>query len=181
MFENLKQFWQNYAWSRERDQGRLFLLKELINWIVRIGLKLIPEHEPTGYGVAMWKYSLNRMENVARIELENGQDRNRDENFINLLQLLHRVGSYIGTKDPFYGLWLAFFFKQAQQAWLGCKESYLPRLRENLEAYKNRAEYQEFYQETLDTGFELRTCGGLFQIEQHEGDALNTLGRDPDG
>lgn len=179
LFNGLKTFWTNYTWSRKAGEGRLFLLKWVINWVVSISLRFIPEHDPVGYGVAMWKYTFNRLENVARIELENDtSNRRRDENFINLLQLLHRLGSYLGTKDPFYRLWLAFFFKQSQKAWLGCKEDYLPQIRENLKDLG--PEYDDFKLDLLGKAFELRTCGGLHLIEELEGDNLNTLGRASD-
>lgn len=159
----------------------MFLVKEIVNFFVKLGLRIVPEpKQPAGYGVAMWKYTFNRLENVARIELEHGQDRRRDDNFLNLLQLLHRVGSYIGTKDPFYRLWMAFFFKQAAAAWYGSRDHYVPILQENIQHLAQDPEYEDFVKEVLETGFELKTCGGLFQIEQREGDKLNTLGRTQD-
>ena len=154
-------------------------MKRVINWVVSIALRFIPKHTPIGYGVAMWKYSLNRMENVARITLENEppgrREEARDENFIKLLQLLHHSVSYMATEDPFYGLWLAFFFKQSQQAWEGCRSSYLEVLHPNLEGFE-----LDVKEEILGKAFELRSCGGLYQIEQLKGDELNTLGRSSD-
>lgn len=151
---------------------KLWLGKKIINKAAALVRRAIPKHQRVGYGVAMWWYQLEEMKKLHRAELEaDDSQRARDHNFLNLLDLIQELGCYIGTCDPYYRLWISYFFRQASSTWFLAAEEYKGKLQatfaqlppEQVERYNNP--------EFMEKAFNLKTCGGLYELEQVMKDA----------
>ena len=161
-------FWRElYAAMRGKlgTPWKLWFMKYLINWSVALLRPLVPTHQRAGYSTAMWHFTMQQLVDVAEMELEHGQDRRRDRNFIDLLQFLQESVSYISTKDPFYNLWLSYFFRRAAITWKDTAHDYKQLLTDNYRTLPDEQFLQLTEPEFLDRAFNLKTCGGLYQLE----------------
>ena len=146
---------------------RMWLAKRIINWVVAVATKLVPDHKRAGYPTAMWWYQLEEMKKLHKAELDvDTSHRARDENFMNLLQLLQDVGCYLSTTDPYYRLWIGYFFRQAASTWLLTGEGYKEQLVATFEQLHSEQVKDFNTPEFLDKAFHLKTCGGLYELEQ---------------
>ena len=159
MFKTVKRIIKLY--KNPLRSARMWILKKLINFSIRVISPLFPQRVPTRPAACLWTQVERHLKRAAEFQREL---KPRDKNFLRLLNTLFRAVRYLAETDPYYQLWLGYFMKHNMTVYGQGFKDYSRLLNRQAETYPE-------FPQLRDPQFQLRAyhlklCGGLQLIDE---------------